>query len=250
MNYLMIRNIFFSRDYNKLFVFLAKSGYLEDMQNIFYLAQEQTLLFNPHFKLNYLNMSFNDAFYESCANDNLEIAEWLWSIKINHNNGITDKYNLSNALRIACFNNCLNTIKFILSNNLNNVSPNNFNDGLQMALCKKKLFDVSELIYENMIETNTTIDYDKLFTEAVKSGNIDTIEWVLKKISIDTIIKNKKCDFDSLFIYACNKDNLNIAQWIYGLNINIKPITYGTAIRHAAKTDNLDIIKWLKLIKN
>ena len=119
-----------------------------------------------------------------------------------------------------------------------------------MALCKKKLFDVSELIHQNMIETNTTIDYDKLFTEAVKSGNIDTIEWVLKKISIDTIIKNKKCDFDSLFIYACNKDNLNIAQWIYGLNINIKPITYGTAIRHASKTDNLDIIKWLKLIKN
>lgn len=57
-------------NYNKLFIFMCRAGYLTDLKKLYYQKPD-------------IDISAGDesAFTESCENGHLDVAKWLYEIK-------------------------------------------------------------------------------------------------------------------------------------------------------------------------
>lgn len=194
-----------------------------------------------------INDSNNKIFKKVCENGHLEIAIWLYNLYATDNSKhiqICDKEIFGRVCRLGYFKLAIWFYNISQIDNNTEIIIQNiyFEDA-----CRNGHFHLAKWLYEISLinnDSNNQINPDHYFDLILKTSDLNFIEWVFNKMSLQQII-NFKLDPDC-FIIACEKNNKDTAQWIFNLNKSvIKQKYFQEAFRKVCYKGNIDMIKWI-----
>lgn len=201
-------------------------------------AAKDFFIRNPSTKISTNNY---EAFVVACINGNIDIVQWLYSIKSSVINRSCNFSELVDDIIESGSKEVLVIIK-----NIKNIefSNKNFVDA-----CKFGWFNIVKLIYFSKNDNDNLYNFNEAFSFACENGHILIAKWLLEKKSNINISAFSEYAFRK----ACENGHYEIAKWLYnlGLNndvkINISELN-NYAIIYATIYGHIEIVKWLNSI--
>jgi len=154
------------------------------------------------------------AYFLICSNGDYEILE-LFFDNIKYTNKLDIHCNNEYSLKIACKNNDLQTVKYLIEygeNNNNRFDIHVNNDEIMKNLCESNYFDIIKYLIEFGYKCNKpflfNIENDNIIYYACKSNSLELIKYLIEYVPFDTIIYNE------IFINACRYSCVEIIEYL------------------------------------
>lgn len=211
---------------NKGMLYCSTNGYLEEMK----IMYKKELIFD-----------YYEAFYNSCINNHIETAKWLYSLNIE--NGLDIHKNSERVFRFSCFAGHIQIAKWLysLKDNIN------IHIGDECAFrysCYSGNLELAKwllLLDKHNNISNNIIILNDAFSGSCKYGKIETAKWLYNLYPIIDIHMNN----DEIFINSCLAGHIELSKWLYSLdNINIH-IDDNRIFKSCCIDGKMEIVKWL-----
>ena len=223
-----------------------------------------------------INRNNNYCFYIACANNHIDIAEWLLTLP---NNKIIDTEGFKYALHYTSRYGTLNSLKWIIfkfgsyimtykfafcyaceSGNLINaqylynefnLSPNFDSYNALWTAISNGHINIASWLYEiidrNVPRLNSILSC--AFRTAASHGHLESLKWLL---SLEELSININFDNDSAFRFACEDGHIEVAHFLLshpGNNIDIRA-NHDYAFVYACRNKHMEIVRYLCVLND
>lgn len=216
------------------------------IKNLPYLASESNNIMVLKYVLNSkilgeftnYNKEIDKIFCTNCALGNIKILEYLLNSKdIKENVKI---YNNPNALIVACENNQLETVKYLLSSTTL-IEHSNIHSRFEAPLinsCEKGHLEIIKYLISEDLNDKANIYYGngEVFLKACEKGHLKILEFLLNIPEFFKFIKSEN-NYIHGFIAACKNEYIEIIEYLmekkgFCLNENIINFINGDNYTH------------------
>ena len=182
-------------------------------------------------------------FQWACQTGLLDIAQWLYNLRIDIGINIDIYINNNQAFREACENGHLCIAQWLYSiDNNNNININADNEYAFRYSCENGHLAIAKWLYSIDRDINIHADKQYAFRWACINGHLDVLQWLY---SFKSIKKYAKSQSINRFAWTCRNGYFDVAQWLYSIGKIDIHHNNEQAFTWSCMNGHLEIAQWL-----